>query len=139
MTISEYINKRSQNLKVQFLVRKCLGHLLRNFFQNRENMFFYTNWSILSNFEKIFLSKCPRLSHFSTNWTFSFWLFLFKFSASDRLQITYFDYTKWCRHVGCNIAHAGSFKNHKNTFLNDPNTQKRCFWPFSWLRCIGLT
>ena len=64
---------------------------------------------------------------------------LLELDASNRLQIAYFDYTKWCWHVGCNIAHAGSFKNPKNTFLNDPNTQKRCFWPFSWLWCIGLT
>ena len=29
------------------------------------------------------------------------------------------------------MAHAGSFKNHKNAFLNDPKTQKRglaIFW-----------
>ena len=25
---------------------------------------------------------------------------------------------------------AGSFKNHKNAFLNDPKSQKRRFWPF---------
>ena len=30
-------------------------------------------------------------------------------------------------------GHKGSFKNLKNGFLNDPNSQKWCFWPFSWL------
>ena len=60
-----------------------------------------------------------------------------EFGASDRLQIAYSDYTKWCWQVGCRNAHAGSFKNHKNAFLNDPNTQKWGFWPFSWVWCIG--
>ena len=47
--------------------------------------------------------------------------------ASDRLQIAYDDYTKWSWQVGCHIAHAGSFKNHKNSFLDDPKCQKRVF------------
>ena len=34
---------------------------------------------------------------------------------------------------------AGSFKNQKNAFLNDPKSQKRGFWPFSGLRSVGLT
>ena len=59
--------------------------------------------------------------------------------ASDRLQIAYYDYTKWSWQVGCHIAHAGSFKNHKNAFLNDPNSQKWGFWPFSWVSFIGST
>ena len=29
--------------------------------------------------------------------------------------------------MGCHIAHAGSIKNHKNAFLNDPKSQK---WGF---------
>ena len=44
--------------------------------------------------------------------------------VSDRLQIAYYDYTKWSWQVGCHIAHAGSFKIHKNAILNDPNSQK---------------
>ena len=48
-------------------------------------------------------------------------------AASDRLQNAYSDYTKLSWQVGSHIAHAGSFKNQKNAFLNDPNSQK---WGF---------
>ena len=30
-------------------------------------------------------------------------------------------------------GHDGSFKDHKNAFLNDPKCQKRGFWLFSWV------
>ena len=33
--------------------------------------------------------------------------------------------------------HEGSFKCHKNAFLNDPKSQNRGFWPFSGLRSVG--
>ena len=33
--------------------------------------------------------------------------------ASDRLQIAYYDCTKWSWQVGSHIAHAGSFKIHQ--------------------------
>ena len=36
-------------------------------------------------------------------------------------------------------GHDGSFKDHKNAFLNDPNSQKRGFWPFSWVCSVGST
>ena len=60
-----------------------------------------------------------------------------EFGASDWFQIAYFDYTKWYWHVGCHIAHAGSFKNQKNAFLDDPKCQKRVKfslpnWPTYW-------
>ena len=35
--------------------------------------------------------------------------------------------------------HEGSFKCHKNAFLNDPKSQKRGFWPFSGLWSVGST
>ena len=54
-----------------------------------------------------------------------------EFGPLIRLDIAYFDRTKWCAWVGHRIIHAGSFKNHKNAFLNDPNSQKQVFWPFS--------
>ena len=47
--------------------------------------------------------------------------------TSDRLDIAYFDRTKWrarFRRHTTHTTHAGSFKNEKNTFLNDPNGQK---------------
>ena len=47
--------------------------------------------------------------------------------ASDQLQIAYSDYTKWCWQVGCRNAHAGSFKNLKNAFLDDQKSQKLGF------------
>ena len=31
----------------------------------------------------------------------------------------------------------GSFKDHKNAFLNDPKSQKRGFWSFSEVRSVG--
>ena len=36
-------------------------------------------------------------------------------------------------------GHVGSFKDHKNAFLNDPKSQKRCFRPFSRVWSVGLT
>ena len=50
-----------------------------------------------------------------------------EFGPSDWLCIAYFDRTKWCAWVGHPITHAGSFKNRKNAFLNDPNSQKKMF------------
>ena len=32
--------------------------------------------------------------------------------------------------MGCHIAYAGSFKNHKNAFLSDPKSQKKVFGHF---------
>ena len=62
-----------------------------------------------------------------------------EFGVSDRLDIAYFDRTKWCACVDHRITHAGSFKNLKSAFLDDRNSQKRGFWPFSSVRCIRLT
>ena len=36
-------------------------------------------------------------------------------------------------------GHAGSFKNQKNAFLNDPKSQKRGFWSFSVVWSVGST
>ena len=36
-------------------------------------------------------------------------------------------------------GHEGSFKDHKNAFLNDPKSQKRGFWLFSRLRSLEST
>ena len=82
-------------------------------------------------------------------WKMPFWMIqiaknevfdhFLELGALDRLQIAYYDYTKWSWQVGYHIAHAGSFKIHKNAFLNDPNSQKWGFWLFSWVRCIGST
>ena len=62
-----------------------------------------------------------------------------EFSPSDHLDIAYLDSTRGCSQFGHDIAHAGSFKSHKNAFLNDPKSQKRGFWPFSGLRSVGWT
>ena len=35
------------------------------------------------------------------------------------------------QHFATLPCHEGSFKNHKNAFLNDPKSQKWGFWPFS--------
>ena len=60
--------------------------------------------------------------------------------ASDRLQIAHYDSSKWSWQVGSHISHAGSFKNHRNAFLNDPRSQKRGFGPFfsSLVHCFDL-
>ena len=62
-----------------------------------------------------------------------------EFGASDRLQIAYFDNTKWFWQFGCHMAHAGVFKYHKNPCLNDPKRQKWGVWPFSGVRSVGST
>ena len=45
-------------------------------------------------------------------------------ATSDRLDIAYFDRTKWRARFRHHTTHAGSFKNQKNAFLNDPNSRK---------------
>ena len=50
-----------------------------------------------------------------------------EFGALDWLDIAYFDRTNWCAWASHGIAHAGSFKNQKNAFLNDTNSQKMRF------------
>ena len=37
------------------------------------------------------------------------------------------------------IGQAGSFKNHKNPFLNDPNCQKRGFRPYPEFSSVEST
>ena len=36
-------------------------------------------------------------------------------------------------------GHGGSFKRHRNAFLNDPKCQNRGFWPFSGVWSVGST
>ena len=54
----------------------------------------------------------------------------FKFEEPDGLNIAYLDSTRWCEQLCHGIAHAGSFKNSENAFLNDPKSQKRGFLDF---------
>ena len=61
------------------------------------------------------------------------------FGHLDGFHIAYLDSARWCQRYGHDIAHAGSFKSHKNAFLNDPKSQKGGFWPFFGLRSFGLT
>ena len=47
-----------------------------------------------------------------------------EFGTLGLLDIAYFDRATWCsRFANCN-SHAGSFKNQKNAFLDDQNSQK---------------
>ena len=61
------------------------------------------------------------------------------FGTSEGLDIAYHDSAKCFLTFGYDIAYAGSFKNHKIAFLNDPKCQKRSFWPFSGVWSVGLT
>ena len=61
------------------------------------------------------------------------------FGTSDGLDIAYFDSAKWSEQFCYDTAHAGSFKNQKNAFLNDPKSQNRVFWPFSVVWSVGST
>ena len=62
-----------------------------------------------------------------------------EFGWSDVLHTAYFDCTKWSFQLGINIAHAGSFNNHKSVFLNDPKIQNRGLRPFSGVWSVLLT
>ena len=61
------------------------------------------------------------------------------FGTSEGLDIAYHDSAKCFLTFGYDIAHAGSFKNHKNAFLNDPKSQKVGFWSFFGLGSVGST
>ena len=43
------------------------------------------------------------------------------------------------QHLETSLGHEGPFRNHKNSFLNNPKCQYRGFWPFSWVRSVGST
>ena len=62
-----------------------------------------------------------------------------EFGLLDRLDIAYYDSTNVSQHLGVVTGHAGSFKNQKNAFLNDPKSQKRGFWSFSVVWSVGST
>ena len=47
-----------------------------------------------------------------------------EFGPLVQLDILYYDITKWCARFDYLINHSGSFKNWKNAFLNDQNSQK---------------
>ena len=102
---------------------------------------------ILNDLDKLaFIS--PILDHSKVT-KISFWMIqgakkvvfghFLELRASDRLQTAYYDYTKWSWQVGSHITHAGSFKNHKNAFLDDQKSQKLGFWPFSGVWSVGST
>ena len=63
-----------------------------------------------------------------------------EFGASDRLQIAYFDSTKWSWQVDCHILHAGSFKHHKKCLFEWSKEQKMRFLVIflSFVHRIGL-
>ena len=54
-----------------------------------------------------------------------------EFGGLERHDVAYFDRTEWLAPFRHHTAHAGSFKNQKNAFLNDPNSKKWGFSPFS--------
>ena len=85
---SKSFNSKSYLLKIDFpapssnfpYYKVVRGHFFeKKIFKNAQNASIRVK--NMSRFWKIFLSKCPRLRHFSTkNWTFSFWHFLFIYS-----------------------------------------------------------
>ena len=52
-------------------------------------------------------------------------------------RINFILHTNVFHHSATLPDHEGSFKCHKNAFLNDPKIQKRGFWPFSGLWSVG--
>ena len=62
-----------------------------------------------------------------------------EFGLLDRTDTAYFDSTKCFQPSAMLPGHEGSFKDHKNAFLNDPNSQKRGFWPLSGVGLVGST
>ena len=40
------------------------------------------------------------------------------------------------QHLSTLPCHEGSFKDHKNAFMNDPKSQKGGFWPFSGVQSV---
>ena len=61
-----------------------------------------------------------------------------EFHSSDRLEIAYFHFAKQSLQLGGHIARAGSFKNHKNAFLDDPMSKKFVFGHFLEFRASDL-
>ena len=55
-----------------------------------------------------------------------------EFGLSDRLDIGYCDSTKCFQCSATLPGHEGSFKDHKNAFLNDPKSQKKTFLAIFW-------
>ena len=60
-----------------------------------------------------------------------------EFGLLDRLDNAYCDCTRWFKQFCYYMAHAGSFKSHKNAFLNDPKCPKGGFVPISRVWLLG--
>ena len=113
---------------IQRAKNEVFGHFLEFCALDRlENAYFgFTKWSwhvgchvahagSFRNHKNAFLgwSKEPKMFYFHH---------FLELALLDRLDITYFDFTKWAWHIGCQITLVGSFKNQKNAFLDDPKS-----------------
>ena len=81
------------------------------------------SWRIIQKSLKCIFewSKEPKKSFLAIFWTLVCWIDLMLHNV---IVLNVF------QHSTTLLDHEGSFKCHKNAFLNDPKSQKRGFWPF---------
>ena len=90
------------------------------------------SWRIIQMSQKCIFewSKEPKKRFLAIFWTLVCWIDLILHNV---IVLNVF------QHSTTLPDHEGSFKCHKNAFLNDPKSQKRGFWPFSGLWSVGST
>ena len=90
------------------------------------------SWRIIQMSQKCIFewSKEPKMRFLAILWTLVCWIDLILHNV---IVINVF------QHSTTLPDHEGSFKCHKNAFLNDPKSQKWGFWPFSGLWSVGST
>ena len=89
-------------------------------------------WRVFLNSEKCIFewSKEPKRRFLAIFWTLVYWIVLILHNV---IEINVF------QHSTTLLDHEGSFKCHKNAFLNDPKSQKWGFWSFSGVGSVGST
>ena len=81
---------------------RVLGVSPRKPHVREESGYFFKKFSV----RRVYAFRPFWMIHMGFGQFLAFW-------TSDRLDIAYFDRTKWCAWVGHGIAHGGSFKIHK--------------------------
>ena len=90
------------------------------------------SWRIIQKSQKCIFewSKEQKKRFLAIFWTWVCWIDLILHIVAE-LNVF--------QHLATLPGHDGSFKNPQNTFLNDPKSQNRGFWPFSWVWSVGST
>ena len=130
---------------IQRAKKEVFGHFLEFGLLDRLDIAYYdstkwfptfhnvtSSWRIIQKSQKCIFewSKEPKMRFLAIFWSLVCWIDLILHIV---IELNVFQLSAMLP------GHEGSFKDHKNAFLNDPKGQKRGFWPFSWVWSVGST